>query len=129
MARQLTWYDVLDVLPGASAYEVQRAFEVKEGLLGAFAEWLSPPPAAPRRIALPDVRGLFVGPCRRLLSGTGLRIEVVRLTQDPMPVEGLIVDQSPPPGARSPRSGTVTVQVWHPPQPRPSGHDDRASRP
>ena len=33
MARQLTWYDVLDVLPGASAYEVQRAFEVKESLL------------------------------------------------------------------------------------------------
>ena len=33
MARQLTWYDVLDVLPGAAAYEVQRAFEVKESLL------------------------------------------------------------------------------------------------
>jgi PASTA domain len=200
MARQLTWYDVLDVLPGSSADQVQRAFEVKESLLrptlisgtpskvvsaaeraraaitaardvlthpasrqryddeigirrtgggltgpdrvpsedgyvpdfvwygrsamvaaaalGAFAEWLTPAPAAHRRIALPDVRGLFVGPCRRLLSGTGLRIEVVRLTQDPMPVEGLIVDQSPPPGARSPRSGTVTVQVWHPPRPR-----------
>lgn len=211
MARQLTWYDVLDVLPGASADEVQRAFEVKESLLRpalisgapskvvsaaerartaikaardvltdpasrqrydneigvrqtgggltgpdrvpsedgsipdfvwygrsamvaaaaleAFAEWLTPPPAAPRRIALPDVRGLFVGPCRRLLSGTGLRIEVVRLTRDPMPVEGLIVDQSPPPGARSPRSGTVTVQVWHPPQPRRSWRDDRAARP
>jgi curved DNA-binding protein CbpA len=211
MARQLTWYDVLDVLPGSSADQVQRAFELKESLLRptlisgapskvvsaaerartaikaardvltdpasrrdyddeigirqtggglsgpdrvpsedgsipdfvwygrsamvaaaaleAFDEWLAPPSAPPRRIALPDIRGLFVGPCRRLLSGTGLRIEVVRLTRDPMPVEGLIVDQSPPPGARSPRSRTVTVQVWHPAQPRASGHDDRAAFP
>jgi hypothetical protein len=211
MARQLTWYDVLDVLPGSSADQVQRAFELKESLLrptlisgapskvvsaaerartaikaardiltdpasrrryddeigirqtggglsgpdrvpsedgsipdfvwygrsamvaaaalGAFAEWLTPPPAAPRRIEVPDVRGLFVGPCRRLLSGTGLRIEVVRLTRDPMPVEGLIVDQSPSPGARIPRLRTVTVQIWHPPQPGGSGHDDLAAFP
>lgn len=201
MAGELTWYEVLDVLPGCSADEVRRAFEAKESVLGprrisgapskvvtaagrartaietardvltdsvsrrryddeigirqagvglsrpepvpsrggwasdtdwynrgtmiggavlealgAVADWLAPRPAAPRRVAVPDVRGLFAGPCRRLVASTGLRIEVVRLTGDPMPVEGLVVDQSPPPGAKIRRSGTLTVQVWHPPR-------------
>jgi hypothetical protein len=31
----------------------------------------------------------------------GLQIEMVRQTQDPMPVEGLVVDQSPLPGSGS----------------------------
>ena len=194
MADQLTWYDILDILPGSSADEVQRAFEKKAGVLRpelisgaspkvlaaagrarnaleagrhiltdpasrqcydaeigirqtgtglsgpelapsrdpwawnarggmdvAFAmdvvgEWLAPHAAPPRRIEVPDVCGLFIGPCRRLLGGRGLHVEVVRLTQDPMPVEGLVVDQSPLPGGKVRRSGTVTVQVWHPPR-------------
>lgn len=198
MAGQLSWYDILDISPGSSADEVQRAFEQKAGVLrpelisgaspkvvaaagrartaleagrhiladpasrqrydeetgiwptggglsspelvspraawawnarggmdAAFAadalgevvaNWLAPHPALPKRIAVPDVRGLFVGPCRRLIGGRGLHVEVVRLTQDPMPVEGLVVDQSPLPGGRVRRSGTVTVQVWHPPR-------------
>ena len=201
MAGQLTWYEILDVLPGCSADEVRRAFEAKDSVLGprrisgapskvvtaagrartaietardvltdsasrrryddeigirraggglsrpepvpsrggwgwdvawynrntmvagavmeaigAVADWLAPRPAAPRRIEVPDVRGLFAAPCRRLLASTGLRMDVVRLTEDPMPVEGLVVDQSPPPGAKIRRSGTLTVQVWHPPR-------------
>lgn len=193
MAGQLTWYDILDILPGSSADEVQRAFEEKAGVLrpefisgaspkvvaaagrartaleagrhiltdpasrqrydaeigirqtgrlsglelapsrdpwawnarggmdAAFAmdalgEWLAPHAAPPRRIAVPDVRGLFIGPCRRLIGGRGLHVEVVRLTPNPMPVEGLVVDQSPLPGGRVRRSGTMTVQVWHPPR-------------
>jgi hypothetical protein len=193
MAGQLTWYDILDVLPDASVDEVQRAFEKKAGVLrpelisgtsptvvsaagrarialeagrqiltdpasrqrynaeigirrtggglsgpefvpsrdpwawsahggveaaamDALGDWLAPHPAPPRRIAVPDVRGLFVGPCRRLVGDRGLRIEVVRLTKDPMPVEGLVVDQSPLPGGRVRRFATITVQVWHPPR-------------
>ena len=202
MAGQLTWYDILDVSPGAPADEVQRAFAAKasvlrpelisgapsnavsaagrasaaieaarqvltdparrqrydeeigirrpgQGLdraepvpseigpgpawysmrdgpdpdaladaltdaLGVLADWLAPHPAPPRRIAVPDVRGLFVGPCRRLVTSLGLRLEIVQLTADPMPVEGLVVGQSPPPGTKARRSGTLTVQVWHP---------------
>jgi PASTA domain len=83
---------------------------------GVLADWLAPHPAPPRRVTVPDVRGLFVGPCRRLITGLGLRIEVVALTEDPMPVEGLVVDQSPAPRATARRSSTVTVQVWHPRQ-------------
>jgi hypothetical protein len=33
MAGQFTWYDILDVLPGSSVDEVQRAFEKKAGVL------------------------------------------------------------------------------------------------
>jgi len=198
MAGQLTWYDILDVAPGAPADAVQRAFAAKasvlrpglisgapskvvsaagrasaaieaarevltdparrrcydeqigvqrpgEGLgrpepvaselgpgpgwysrggdadpevltdaLGVLADWLAPHPAPPRRVTVADVRGLFVGPCRRLVAGLGLRLEIVRLTADPMPVEGLVVGQSPPPGTMARRSGTLTAQVWHP---------------
>jgi hypothetical protein len=201
MAGDLTWYEVLDVLPGCSAGEVQRAFEAKENVvgpsrisgapskvvtaagraltaietardvltdpasrrryddeiglrraggglsrpepvpsrggwapdigwysrgamlgaaaleaIGAVADWLAPSEAASRRIVVPDLRGLFVGPCRHVVASAGLRMELVRLTEDPMPVEGLVVDQSPRPGTKARRSGTLTVQVWHPPR-------------
>jgi hypothetical protein len=90
-----------------------------EGLgdaLGVLVDWLAPHPAPPRRVAVADLRGLFVGPCRRLVAGLGLHLEIVRLTADPMPVEGLVVGQSPPPGATARRSSTLTAQVWHPRQ-------------
>ena len=80
----------------------------------AVGDWLAPHPVPSRHIPVPDVRGLFAGPCRRLIGDRGLHVEVVRLVQDPMPVEGLVVDQSPSPGRSVRRDGTVTVQVWHP---------------
>ena len=86
--------------------------------IGAVADWLAPRPATPRRLEVPDVRGLFAGPCRHLLASTGLRMEVIRLTEDPMPVEGLVVDQTPPPRTKIRRSRALTVQVWHPPRQR-----------
>ena len=142
MAAQLTWYDILGILPGASADDVRRAvaaradtlrFELISGaptkvlsatdrarkvieaarqiladperrrrydeeiglrpavggldrpadrpsgadpgvtvrgggypapadVLGVLADWLAPHPEPPRRVTVPDVRGLFVGP-------------------------------------------------------------------
>jgi hypothetical protein len=87
--------------------------------LGMIADWLAPRPAPPRRVAVPDVRGLFVTGARRLLVASGLRSEVVQLTHDPIPVEGLVVDQSLQAGTKAHRASTVTVQVWHPAR-RPS---------
>jgi hypothetical protein len=90
-----------------------------EGLtdaLGVLVDWLAPHYAPPRRVAVPDVCGLFVGPCQRLVADLGLHLEMVRLTADPMPVEGLVVGQSPPPGTKARRDGTLTAQVWHPPR-------------
>jgi beta-lactam-binding protein with PASTA domain len=34
-----------------------------------------------------------------------------------MPVDGLVVGQKPAPGERVHRNSTLTVQVWHPPEP------------
>ena len=66
-------------------------------------------------VVIPDVRGLFSGPAHDVAGKAGLRIHTVRLTDHPMPVEGLVVAQSPPPGERVDRSSRLTIAVWHPP--------------
>ena len=81
----------------------------------AVKDWIAPLPAAPRgRLVVPDLRGLFYRPCRAVVTAAGLRLEVVRLTPDPLPVEGLAVGQSPDPGTRVRRSSSLTVNLWHP---------------
>jgi hypothetical protein len=72
-------------------------------------------------VTAPDVRGLFFGPCHDALARAGVRVRAVRLTEDPMPVEGLVVDQSPAPGENLPLPGPLTVRVWHPPRAQPHG--------
>src|SRR5262249_56143337 len=67
------------------------------GMFTALADRLAPHPRPPRRVAVPDVRGLFMGPCLHAVARAGLRIETVRLTDHPLPVDGLPLDQSPPP--------------------------------
>lgn len=87
-------------------------------VLGVVADWLAPRRSRRSHVVVPDARGLLVGPARRVMTLCGLRAELVQLTVKPMPVEGIVVDQSVRPGARVRRSSTVTVQVWHPsPQP------------
>jgi DnaJ-class molecular chaperone len=70
-------------------------------------------------VTVPDVRGLFNSSCREVARRHGLEVTAVRLTQRPMPVEGLVVSQDPAPGARC-RDGRLSVQVWHPPNRYPS---------
>jgi DnaJ domain len=88
------------------------------GGLQALTELLAPRPSEPRRVTVPDVRGLFYSVCSPAVSRLGLRVVAVRLTERPMPVDGLIVAQSPGPLAKTRRSGVLTVQVWHPPDRR-----------
>jgi PASTA domain len=77
---------------------------------------LAPHPAAPsRRVTVPDVRGLFFSVCLPIAGKAGLRIVTVRLTEHPMPVDGLVVGQSPEAAARARRGSALTVRVWHPP--------------
>jgi hypothetical protein len=47
----------------------------------------------------------------------GLHVAPIRLTPHPMPVDGLVVGQTPAPGQRVHRDSTLTVQVWHPSEP------------
>jgi hypothetical protein len=85
------------------------------GGLMVLADLLAPQPYRPRRILVPDVRGLFYSVCLDLLGRLDLQVTEVRLTPHPMPVDGLIVGQSPLPPAKIHREGELTVQVWHPP--------------
>jgi hypothetical protein len=63
----------------------------------------------------PDVRGLFYQVYLEVATRRGLHIRVVRLTERPMAVDGLVVDQDPRPPRKANRGDTLTVQVWHPP--------------
>lgn len=92
-------------MPGAAAL----------GVLMELSEWLAPRPAhQPSRIEVPDVRGLFYSVCREVAGRLDLRLATVRLTDHPMPVDGLVVSQSPRPPAKVRRGAELTIQVWHP---------------
>jgi hypothetical protein len=65
--------------------------------------------------AVADVRGLFYHVCLEVATRRRLRVRTVRLTERPMAVDGLVVDQDPRPPAKVHRGGTLTVQLWHPP--------------
>lgn len=102
------YYLLRDGLTGIPGDKAAAAFE-------ALVSWVKPLPApARRRLVVPDLRGLFYRPCRDVATMAGLRLAVVRLTADAMPVEGLVVGQSPDPGSQVRRLSTLTVQVWHP---------------
>jgi hypothetical protein len=85
-------------------------------VMAGLADLLTTHPGPARRVVLPDLRGLFTRCCLRASGDLGLHVEMVKLTAEPMPVEGLVVDQSPAPGSKVRRTGPVTVQVWHPPR-------------
>lgn len=88
--------------------------EVIAGLM-MLADWLTPRPRPPARIPVPDLRGLFYDVCLEIAGRARLPVTAVRLTEHPMPVPGLVVDQSPRAPARARRASGITVQVWHPP--------------
>ena len=84
-------------------------------VMASLADLMTTHPSPPRRIIVPDLRGLFTRSCLRVTGDLGLHVAMVRLTEHPMPVEGLVVDQSPLPGTEVRRSSTLTVEIWHPP--------------
>jgi curved DNA-binding protein CbpA len=105
--------------PGAEQPDVDfiagnAGLEVLGGLL-MLGDWMTPHPRQPRRVAVPDVRGLFYSVCLGIAGKLGFRLDTIRLTEHPMPVDGLIVGQSPGPATQARRGSTLTVQVWHPP--------------
>jgi len=83
--------------------------------LGALNVWLVRHSDYQRRIPVPDVRGLFYDVFLGVVGRLDIEITSVQLTEHPMPVEGLVVDQSPGPPAKMHPRGELTVQVWHPP--------------
>ena len=85
------------------------------GALLMLADWIAPHPQPSRRVPVPDVQGLFYGACLGITGKLGFRLNTVRLTEHPLPVDGLVVRQSPGPAMRARRGSELTVQVWHPP--------------
>jgi hypothetical protein len=69
------------------------------------------------RVVVPDVTGLFYRVCMEVTGRLGLDVAPIRLTPHPMPVDGLVVGQTPVPGERVRRDSTLTVRVWHPSEP------------
>ena len=170
MGNGITWYDVLEMQPGALPDEIQYAYDSKASLLrpdmvaGAASmvldavargqrildearrvlgdpgnrerydaylraggtgieesvpsdlDRLAPRQDSWTRITVPDLRGLFYSVCLDFVSRLDLRLEEVRLTEHPLPVDGLVVGQSPAPLAKAHRSSELTIQVWHPPE-------------
>ena len=87
-----------------------------QGWSTADEEAMEPYSDRPSRVMVPDVRGLFYRACMDVAGRIGLHLAPIRLTPDPMPVEGLVVGQSPASGKRVHRDSTLTVQLWHPPK-------------
>ena len=81
----------------------------------ALTGWLGPRRRRNGAGRVPDVRGLFYQVCLEVATRRGLHVRTVRLTERPMAVDGLVVEQDPRPPAKAHRGGTLTVQVWHPP--------------
>jgi DnaJ domain len=69
-----------------------------EGWSTADEEALEPYADRPSRVVVPDVEGLFYRACMDVAGRVGLRVEPIRLTPRPLPVEGLVVGQAPAPG-------------------------------
>ena len=88
-----------------------------QGWSTADEESLEPYSDPPSRVVVPDVTGLFFHACMEVAGRLGLRVAPIRLTPHPMPVDGLVVGQTPAPGERAHRNSTLTVQVWHPSEP------------
>lgn len=99
---------IVDFIPAREESEVL-------GALLMLSDWMTPHPRLPRRVEVPDVRGLFYSVCLEITGKLGFRIITVRLTERPMPVDGLVIGQSPGPAVRARRGSALTVQVWHPP--------------
>ena len=151
LGSDLTWYDVLGVMPGAEARKIEQKYHAKAALLRPELISGAPPnvltavtrarellntarevlgdPESRKRYdqavglrhrrkrsdAVPDVRGLFYHECLEVATWRGLHVSIVRLTERPMAVDGLVVDQDPRPPTKPHRGGKLTVQLWHPP--------------
>jgi hypothetical protein len=90
--------------------------DMYEEMLTELADWLAPAPPHPHHVTVPDARGLFLNSARRMMDLAGLGCHFTQLTKEPLPVEGLVVDQTPTPGERVHPMSAVVVHVWHPSQ-------------
>ena len=104
--------------PGMTPADLGISGELDADVVGGLPPltgWLGPRRRRNRSVAVPDVRGLFYHVCLEVATRRGLHVRTVRLTERPMAVDGLVVDQDPRPPTKLYRRDTLTVQLWHPP--------------
>ena len=104
-------------VPSDPSWEIYGPDMDADLVMAAIAGLLTTRPAPARRVIVPDLRGLFARSCLRAAGDLGLHVNMVRLTAQPMAVEGLVVGQSPAAGSKVRRDAVLTVQVWHPRRP------------
>ena len=77
-----------------------------DGLLALLPDQLAPRRRRNRPGTVPDVRGLFYAVCLEVATRHGLHVSIVQLTEHPMAVDGLVVDQDPRPPTRAYRAAS-----------------------
>ena len=68
-----------------------------------------------RRVLVPDVVGQPVSDAARVLGRLGLRVATRTDVASPPPIEGTVVAQTPPAGARRRKASRVTLDLAFPP--------------
>jgi hypothetical protein len=109
---RLTPFDTEDDF---SEFGMAMGGDILGGLL-ELKDWLRPGPGRrSKRVPVPNIRGLFYDVSMEVVGRLGLKIRSVQLTPHPMPVDGLVIDQSPRAPGKLRLDETVTAHVWHPP--------------
>jgi PASTA domain len=102
-------------IPSESApeYQTPSPAGVAEAVLDAVAGWLAPKRQR-RVVRVPELRGMHVSETFVPALQAGIKVEVVRVTSHPAPVDGVVVAQDPLPGTRVKRDSHVCLIVRHP---------------
>ena len=77
-------------------------------------DWLSPKRRRSKRVSVPDFTGLGTLELLYVAMRAGVKVDVVRVVEHPLPVEGVVIDQTPAAGTEVKRDSVVTVKVRHP---------------
>jgi beta-lactam-binding protein with PASTA domain len=65
----------------------------------------------PQTIAVPEVTSIDVDTARSTLEQSGFKVKVVKQPANDPSLEGIVLDQDPPPNAQAKRGATVTIYV------------------
>jgi hypothetical protein len=94
-------------------YQAPSPAGVAEAVLDAVAGWLAPKRQS-RVVRVPELRGMHVSETFLPALHAGVKVNVVRVTPHPAPVDGVVVAQDPLPGTRVKRDAHVYLIVRHP---------------
>ena len=86
----------------------------RDELVNEAEEWVRNRGRRPKRVTVPDVRGLVFSEAWERLMLAGFRVTVHRLEPNPAAEDGIVVAQDPPPGTVARRKAKIRLSVLHP---------------